>query len=469
MINGFDPCGSAASSTLARPSYAGPDARDMLAVGALLATFVAVVGLFAVSPIALEAGGIPYIETGGGFFSKFHPATSIIFAAFVMRCLAARRPVHLAWRLLTDDTGVLLMLAAVVVAAIFAALVDKTPITPLVDTFILPVLVFVLLRDLDRSAATWLAALVALVLLANAGLAVVELLKGFHLIHAEAPQDATDDPTKANLMFSWQANLAHDWRAEALLGHPLVNGVVVGGIVICLAAPGAAWVPLVPRVCLLMTQALSLFCFGARTALVVSFLLSAWLIAQQAVAAIGRGARLTPRRVAPAALAVGLLVIVSSILVYSGLLDRTLDRFSNDAGSATTRVTMFQLFAPISLTDLVLHPDKDLVATLQRVYGLEFGIESSWIGLVLTYGLIVAAMIAAGFLAFWRSILRVAGAGGFVVFLFNLIIVSVTASLSGKTTTLAMAVALVVLFLRRDTTADLRRGAFVKSNVHDNA
>ncbi len=438
------------SALRAIPAPARPGARDCFALLALVATFAAVVVMFAVSPIALETRGIAYIDTGGGLFSKFHPATSIAAIAFLMRCLAARRPVHVAWRLTTGDAGVLLLLVSVAVAGIFAQLVDKTPVTPLVDTFILPALVFVLLRDLDRRAATWLAALVALVLVVNAGLAIVELLRGFHFIQVEAPAGVTSDPTQANGNFSWKADLAQDWRAEALLGHPLVNGLVVGTLVICLAAPGAAWIPPVARAGLFVLEAASLFAFGARTALVLSALFTAWLVAGQVVQVVGRGTRISPRTSALGVLAAGAIVILLVLLVQNGFIDKTLDRFTNDAGSASTRMTMFQLFDPIPLADLFLHPDKDLVATLQRVYGLEFGIESSWIGLVLIYGIIVAAILTTGLLCFWRSVLASVGRGGIVVFLFYMALVSVTASVSGKTTTLAMVVALVVLFLRSD-------------------
>ena len=443
--------------------------REIFALLALVATFAAVVGIFAVSPIALEARGIAYIDAGGGFFSKFHPATPIAAAAFLMRCLASRRPVHLAWRLMTGDEGILLLLAGTVVAAVFAAVVDKTPVTPLVDTFILPGLIFVLLRDLDRRTASVLAALVALVLVANAGLAVVEFLRGGHFIQVEAPAGVTNDPTKANAVFSWKAEMAMDWRAEALLGHPLVNGLVVGSFLLCLAAPGASWIPLPLRVPLLGLQAVAMLCFGARTALVLSFLGAGWLAAAQAAAAIERGIRFPPRQVALVVLAAGSVFVVFLLLVYSGLLDRTLDRFVNDDGSATTRLTMFSLLGPISYHDLFLHPDKDLVATLQRVYGLEFGIESSWLGMALTYGIIVTAIVTVGILAFLRSVLRACGRGAFVVCLFYLALVSVSASLSGKTTTFAMVVALIVLFLRRDAVAPVRHGAFRVSSVHGTA
>ena len=130
---------------------------------------------------------------------------------------------------------------------------------------------------------------------------------------------------------------------------------------------------------------------------------------------------------------------------------------------------MFSLFGPISYHDLFLHPDKDLVATLQRVYGLEFGIESSWLGMALTYGIIVTAIVTAGILAFLRSVLRACRQGALIVSLFYLALVSVSASLSGKTTTFAMVVALIVLFLRKDGAVPARHGAFRVSTVHGSA
>lgn len=454
-----------------REAYSFPrrDARDILSLLALVATFVAVLGLFAVSPIELEARGIAYIDAGGGLFSKFHPATVIALSAFVLRCLAARRPMHVAWRLTTGDTGVLLLLASVVVAAIFAVIIDKVPVTPLVDTFVLPPLIFVLLRDLDRRAAALLAALLAAILVVNAGLAILEYLCGFHLIQVDTPPDVTDDPTKANAVFSWKADIAHDWRAQALLGHPLVNGLIVGSLAICLVSPGAGWIPVLPRVALLGLQIVSLFSFGARTSLVLTVVIVIALVVMQTAGAMGRGARLTPRASAWAVVALAAGAISILLLFYSGFLDKTIDRFGNDSGSATTRVTMFALFGPISLPDLFLHPDKDYVATLQRIYGLEFGIESSWIGLALTYGFIVTAMLTAGILAFWRSVLLVSGRGAFAVCVYYFVAISVTASLSGKTTTMAMVVALVVLFLRNDAPSPRRRDASIESDRHGSA
>ena len=425
------------------------DARALFGIAALLATVAAVTTLFAISPILLESRGIAYYSSGGGVFSKVHPATPLALAALGLRCLGSARPVNRAWRLLTGDRGVLLLLAATAIAAVFAVFVDKTPVAPLIDTFVLPAVVFLLLRGLDPTVSRWLATIVTIVLLANAVLAMVEQVQHWHLIQLSIPYDATGDPTSANGVFSWQAELAEDWRAWGLLGHPLVNGLIVGSFVLCLVCPGSDWIPLAWRVPLIVFESVSLFSFGARTGLVLTALLGAWLIAVRTSAAIGRGYRLRPRTLGGTVLVLAMAALAVLVVVQTGFMDKTVDRFDNDDGSAMTRLTMFSLFAPMSLADMMLHPDKDLVATLQRLYGLEFGIESSWIGLILIYGIVVAAIVIGGLLAFLRSLVRASGRGASLVIGFYIVLVSVAAVLSGKTTTLAMEVALVLLFLRQ--------------------
>ncbi len=421
---------------------------DLLAVAALGATFAAVICLFAISPITLESKGIGYLSSGGGALAKAHPATFLAVAAVALRCLATPSPLRTGWRLLSGDTGIVLLTAAIAVAGVFAVFIDKTPVTPLVDTFMLPIVVLVLLRDLDGRVARWLAILVAAILVANSIIAIAEFLRGWRLIPINIPDEVTADPTSANATFSWQAELSEDWRATAILGHPLVNGLIAGAFMICLAAPSASWLPLILRVPMIVLQGASMFTLRARSALVLTAILCLWLLISEIAGATAAGARFQPRQIAVVLLAAAILVVGLALLNQTGFLDRTIERFTNDSGSATTRLTMFSLLDPISWSDLVLKPDKDLVATWQRMYGLEFGIESSWLGLVLTYGLVVSAMLIAGLIAFAGSVARRSARGGGVVLLLYFILVSGSATLSGKTTTFAMTVALIMLFLR---------------------
>ena len=341
-------------------------------------------------------------------------------------------------------------MAAVGVAAVFAIVIAKSPVTPLVDTFVLPVLCFLLLRDLDGTLLKWLALLVSVILCINAVMAMIEFARGAHFLTLQFPYNASSDPTRADAVFDWRVDIAQDWRAVALLGHPLVNGLIVGSFIMCLATPGSNWLPMWIKGPLLLLQCASMFAFGARASLILSLAFTAWLALQQACDALRDGARLSPRVIASALVVVALAIGVAEILIASGFFDRTVERFASDSGSAQTRFTMFELFQPFGWSDLVFGPDPEVVATWQRLYGLEFGIESTWVGLALTYGLLVTLIIVVGLIAFSRSVARAGGRGTIVVLAFYFISVSATASMSGKTTTFAMAVILALLFLRRD-------------------
>ena len=417
---------------------------------AVLATAAAVLALFAISPVTLEYFGASYITPGGSAISKFHPATFVAVAAFALRCLATAHPLRTGWRLVSDDSGVVVMLAATMVAGFFAIVISKTPVTPLIDTFMLPVLFFLLLRDLDGTILKWLAVFIACILCVNAVMAMIEFARGVHFLALQVADNASSDPTRADAVFDWRVDIAQDWRAVALLGHPLVNGLIIGCFIMCLAARGARWIPVEVKGLLLVLQCASMFAFGARASLVMSFAFAGALVIQQCLDALRDGARLTPRVIAIGLVVVALAVGTTEILIETGFFDRTIDRFASDAGSAQTRYTMFELFQPLGWTDLLFGPDQDVVATSQRIYGLEFGIESSWVGLALTYGLVVTSIIVIGLLAFARSVMRVGGRGTMLVLAFYLISVSATASMSGKTTSFAMAVCLVLLFLRKD-------------------
>ena len=436
--------------------------RLLLSDLAVILTVIATIGLFAVSPLTLEAQGFAYLTSGGGVFSKFHPSTLLALTAFALRCLVTRNPLRSAWRLATADTGAVLLLAAFVIAAFYAVIISKTPVTPLVDTFALPVLMFLLLRDLDPAVMRWLALLIALVLCINAVLAFVEILRSWRLISVDVPVGASADPRRGDAIFDWRAQMALDWRASALLGHPLVNGLIVGSFVLCLAAPGSRWMPFSVRAALILVQFASLFCFGARTALVLTIAFGGWLGLGQAIEALRRGTRVRPRRVAVVLFVLCLAIAVGAILMQTGFLDRTIDRFQDDGGSAATRITMFDLFQPLSLSDALFGPNPEVVATWQRLEGLEFGIESSWIGLALIYGVIVTAILVVGLLSLAGSVIKACGRGTACVLAFYFILVSVSASMSGKTTTFAMTIILTLVFLRKD---ESRRPMWRKTDV----
>lgn len=417
---------------------------------AVLLTAGAIIGLFAISSVTLEDFGFSYITSGGGALSKFHPSTPMAFAALLCRLLATPRPVATAWRMLTRDAGVVLLLIMVVILAVYTLVISKTPFTPLIDTFLLPIVCFLLLRGLDPRILRWIAYAVMVVLVANAALGFYEFIAKKHLLIPSFGDDVSADPTRADKVFDWRAEIAQDWRGVALLGHPLTNAMVICCFVTCLAAPGARWIKPQIRFPVLLLQSLSLFVFGGRTGMVLAFASIAFFGVMAGLDALRRGERIGPRGIGLALLGIMIFVIAALLVLESGIADRMMERFVSDDGSAKTRLVMFDLFQPLSWTQIMLGPDQDVVATAQRINGLEFGIESSWIGLALTYGVILTAFLVAAILAFCRTVIMNAGRGATLVFMDYLLIVSGMAAISGKSTSLAMTLALVMLFLRPD-------------------
>ncbi len=431
------------------------DRRAVFADLALAATVCAVVALFSLSPVTLEGMGIPYMTAGGGIFSKVHPATPLAGCALAFRAIAARHPISAAWRLLTADTGAVLLLCAFSIMVAYAAVISHTPFTPLIDTFALPALMFLILRDLDPRIQRGLGIVVLLIFCANAVAALTEFLGHRHLITIPVPAGVSADPTRGDATFDWRAQLANDWRATALMGHPLTNGLATGAIILCLVARGTFWLPAIVKAPVILLQAVAMLAFGARTALVLTIVLSLWLGGGSLLRLLKQGRRLGPQHVAYALVTVAILLLSVGLFSQTSLVEHTLERFQNDQGSATTRITMFYLFDPLSWSDIILGPDPEQVATQQRLQGLEFGIESSWVGLALTYGLAVTIMTLTALAAFTRSVVKATGPGTGVIALFFLIQVSTAASLSTKTTILAMTVSLLLILLQKDDNFDV--------------
>lgn len=417
---------------------------------ALLSTVAAIVALYAISAITMEHFGIAYVTSGGGPLSKVHPAFPLALAALGFRCMASHRPLQTSWRLVSDDPGVLLLAFSIVVTAFYAAVIAKTPFTGLLDTFVLPILFFLLLRDLDPRLRRWLALLVSAILCINAVMAVIEFFGGFHFIRLEFDPSISPDPTDPGAAFDWKAAMVLDWRPFALFGHPLVNGLIVQGAICCLLARGSRWLPWSLKAPLLALLCVSLFMLGARTSLVLTLVAGCYFVFGGWCRALSRGARLKPQQMAIASGLVAVTFLAILIGSATSIFDRTVERFASDQGSAAARLVMLDLFQPFSWSDIVLGPDKDVVATWQRLEGLDFGIESSWVGLALTYGLAAMAMILTGLFAFSRSVVRASGPGASLILVVFFVAVSGSASLSGKTTVFAATTVLLQLFLYHD-------------------
>jgi hypothetical protein len=427
---------------------------------ALALTLAALVTLCVVSPLTLAVQGIDYDSAGGSALAKIHPGTYLAVLALATRLGAAPHPWRTLQRLLLAEPGLLIYLAALGLVALYVVVIARSPVTPLIDTFLLALILALLLDGIDERIARLLAIMMVAIFAADAVLGLIEVSTGWRLIHISVPEGVTSDPTRTDLVFDWRADLAADWRATALFGHPLENAMLMGAFLVCLACRGTAWLGTRLRLGLGVLALLAMFAFGGRASLVFSgffiVLLGLVALARRLIAGRSFGFRAS----GAVLLVLPLIGIGLAALGETGLFDRMTERFRADEGSALARLTMWSLFDPIPWRDLVLAPDQAVVKTWQRLEGLEFGIESFWVGFALTYGLIISAVLIAGLAAFVVAVVRLSGRGALAVFLFYFAGASTSTSLSSKTTSFAMLTALILLLLRReDDTATLGRTA----------
>ena len=424
--------------------------RGFCARASTMATAFSLILTMLISTLVMDQIGLAnYATSGGTILEKVHPGTWMAFLALALKLGADSHPVRALHRQMSRAPQLLFYLLAVVAAGAHSVMVSKSPITPLIDTFLAPLAYFLLLEDLDEPTSRRLAWLVGAFLAANALIGLAEFVTGWRLITFNLPANVTDDPRHApGMVFDWRAALAKDGRPTAVLGHPLTNASITGVFVATLYARDAGWIAPGLRTPLLVLGTLALFAFGGRASLVVTLIVLAAMSVGWLFRAASGGVRISLRRWAYVLLAAPLLLACVQALIESGFFDRVLDRFSHDAGSAETRSKMFDLFQAFSLESLLLGPDQAVLATQQRVEGLEFGVESFVVGFILDYGLLITALLLAGLGAFIAAMLQVRGRGaipGLTVFF----VVAVTAeSISAKTTMFGLVVSLILLFIR---------------------
>jgi hypothetical protein len=193
-----------------------------------------------------------------------------------------------------------------------------------------------------------------------------------------------------------------------------------------------------------------MFAFGGRASMVFSGLFLLLLGFGGVARRLTEGRAFSLKAAGAILLGLPLIGIGLAVIGETSLFERMAERFRADEGSALARLTMWSLFDPIPWRDLVLAPDQAVVKTWQRLQGLEFGIESFWVGFALTYGLIMSAVLIAGLAAFVISVVRLSGRGALLVFLFYFAGASTSTSLSSKTTSFAILTVMILLVLRRE-------------------
>lgn len=415
------------------PTAPAPRVSGFAARMATVLTFAAVIAVLGLSSMALIAMGVPYGAKGGSLATKIHPATYLGLAAVAVWMVAVG-PGKVLGKLAVERAGAAAFAVASVILFLHSALIVKLPLSAVIDTFLLTVFLFMALDWLDAASRDRLAAIVHVIMIANAALGIVEYGSGWRL----TPMYDIDGTV-----------MSYDWRSTAIFGHPLSNAFQTGTYLVALACGAGSRMPTAIRFGAMGLSALALVAFGGRVALVLALAMVA------AIAAIGGLKVLMGRRFRLADAIVGativsLTAIVVVVFIDGGGADKFLQRFSQDHGSAQTRVSMFRIFGDLDWAQFLAWPDADLITQAQREYALRIGVESSEVGLVASYGLLTAGLFMAALGAFMSDLVRATGKRTFWLVIYFVGVMSASTGIANKSTNLAMYTVSVFLIMPRD-------------------
>jgi hypothetical protein len=402
---------------------------DMIIAGLMV---LAVITTFTISSAMLTDWKIHYLTTGGNFYEKFHPATYFAFLAFCLQLVRNGDPVGQINRIFSDAKLVLVYLFSWF-ALLVQMLVLERPFTVIIDTFLLPVvlcLVIWRLSPLQRKPLVWT---LHLTILINVILGYYEYFSGHRLI----PLTLGD------------VVVLGEWRSSALLGHPLTASGLVGAYILALILRPALCPPVVVRLPLIAFCLGSLMVFGGRTALVTVLLIIGFIAALEIFRML-RGGRTS----LPVAIVAICLLFVAAAGIFAaldlGIFDKMLLRFSSDKGSTLARYATFNLLSHFDWPELVLGPNPVRANALQTQWGLNYGIEDFWISCIVQFGIIHTILLTIGLIGLFAEILQRANSAAWAIVLLILIVAASSVSFSSKNIQLAQFVFLITLLLPRE-------------------
>lgn len=404
-----------------------PATRLLAFLVARLSVFGAVATMVCVSAMVLMHWGIPYGMAGGSQLLKIHPATYLAALAF-LALLAALGPARILATLWRDHPGVLVFAAAIGILGFQAIVVQQKPVSPLVDTFVSALFMFVLLTRLGLRDRTKLALFLHVFFLVNSGLGYIEQITTFRLT------PFIMDGVVATFEF----------RSTALLGHPLANAAQTGIYLILISGPAGRGLDPRLRAALILFHIGALACFGGRTAAV----LIAGILAARGFISFGKvmaGGHFD-RRAAMGGIALAtVLTLALVVLGQLGAFDRFLGRFSDDAGSAHTRLAMLHVFDRLTTEAIILGPNPMDIAAAQRRLDITTAIESFLVAFPAYYGVLVTALFFAGLGALFFELARLVGPAAYLPIVFFFVINASANGISTKTLDLSIMLTTVAM------------------------
>jgi hypothetical protein len=402
---------------------------DMIIAGLMT---LAVISAFTLSSAMLTNWKIHYLTTGGNFYEKIHPATYFAFLAFGLLIVRNGDPIGEINRMFSE-AKLLLVYLACWLCLLIQMIVLERPFTVIVDTFLLPVVLCLVVWRLSPSQRKPLLWAIHLAILINVILGYYEYFSGHRLI----PLTLGD------------VVVMGEWRSSAFLGHPLTASGLVGAYILALVLRPTLCPLVIVRLPLIAFCLGSLMVFGGRTALVTVLTVIGSFFAF-ALFRILRGRRI-PLPVAIAAICLVFIGVAGVFAAFDlGIFDKMLLRFSSDKGSTLARYATFNLLSHFDWQELILGPNPVRANALQTQSGLRYGIENFWISCIVQFGIIHTVLLTTGLIGLFVEILHRASPAAWAIVLLVVIVAASSVSFSSKSIQLTQFILLITLLLPRE-------------------
>tara|TARA_B100000700_G_scaffold131223_1_gene146787 strand:+ start:571 stop:1818 length:1248 start_codon:yes stop_codon:yes gene_type:complete len=344
----------------------------------------------------LENLGIAYVSEGGSPVVKIHLYAYILLALFGLLVLSRGMAASVAelGQLASIWWWSFIALSAVIVYGL--ATQGTSGMAYMVNTFLAPLLLLVLLAQLSHSQLQRILVLLAYLLLFNSLLAVGEYVLNTRIVSVEFDSFAF-------------------FRSTALMTHPLNNALITVALALLLCSytrlPAFAYIGLV---------ILALFAFGGRAALAL-FCLGALVCAVPALWRFLTRGVAVDRRYLAVLMMLGYFAFIAFIvvLIESGITERIASKMYIDH-SATARLDVFYLLEQLSPKEWVFGASASLMAAIEFYIDISV-IENYLVGWIFNFGLIgavplfIAAFLPLGYFFYHGNLVSRTAIGVFMI------------------------------------------------------
>ena len=358
-----------------RLPFAGPHIQKMMAVYIIL--------LFIVSGTVLDAIGYDYSSIGGSPITKIHVSTYFIVGLFAVFIVSYPAKQDLVRYYLATKLGTIYFIAAATFALINIVADGRNGFGMYFDTDLHLFLVCMLLPFVPPPAMARLERFLHIFFAANAVFGIVELVTGISVfpLMTYSPDGLTDAEP----------------RATAFLSHPLHAATVTCVYIVSLLVGAGRLLQSGLRIPMIGLQMVALLAFGGRTALLLTLVIVAIVLLWHAVR-FTAGRSLSRGSVVAVVALIPIGVAAVAVFAYLGFFDQFLDRFTEDGGSARSRLLMLPLWLSFNWADFLWGASTDYVRAQIYSFGLEWGVENPFLQMSVYQGAVIATLIMTGFL-----------------------------------------------------------------------